>query len=188
MRLASLLILCACLFLAACGGAAEPTPAPTPAEVDTAPPSTPSELGIIAQTVAVPPRGELGYIDTSGTPGVPQPLQFDIVQLEIRSANSSESTIINISSDGTVLRNDVPVQVDPAAIETLCGMLDQINFFQIDGVFAGEGSVTQGNRYFLTVNGSTGSRMITADDQYTPSELLAIFTLIQSLGESAPVE
>ncbi len=190
MRFACLLILSACFFLAACGGAApEPTQPPDSTESSSFDPeSTPSELGVIAQTIAVPPPGQISYMDTSGTPGVRQPLQFDVVQLEIRPAGSAESTIINLSSDGTVLRDGQPVQVDPASIEVLRGLLDQINFYDIQGVFVGEGGTTQGNRYFLTVSGSSGSRMITADDQYTPSELLAIITLIQSLGEGAPAE
>ncbi len=191
MRFVSLFIICACLFLAACGGQPPaPTEAPTPEEttaIDLN--ATPSMLNIIAQTITVPAPGVLSYMDTSGTPEEPpQPLELNLVQLEVRPAGSSERTIITINGDGTALRDGQPIQMDSATLEALRGLIEQINFFNIQGIFVGEGPTTQGNRYYLTVDGSAGSRMITAEDQNTPSELLAIITLIQSIGEGEPAE
>jgi|GEM_PF-1142664 hypothetical protein len=189
LSLFTLCLIAAVFALAACGGTPTPTPTPTEVieeatqQVDSA---TAVPLAEIAQTIAIPAPGTLMPGSGVVTPGETYtPLTFDTVQLEIFNSGLGINYAITVYSDGRIVRDDTETFVSRETVSALAGLLEQIDFFDMQGIFTGDG-VGSGNRYYLTVSGERGSRTVTADDGITPPELLAIISLVQGFGELSP--
>jgi hypothetical protein len=59
--------------------------------------------------------------------------------------------------------------------------LNQIDFYRLQGVFTGP-ALPDGYFYSLTVESAIGSRTLSAQDGYTPPELMELFAFFSDLG------
>ena len=67
----------------------------------------------------------------------------------------------------------------------LDSLLDQLNFFGLQGVFTAPGTSADTYQYSVTVNRAGSSRTIQAEDGFTPPELLQFLTLLSSIATPA---
>ena len=209
------LILIGALFLAACGGNPAPTqvlPTLANSAVDSGTPvqATPSPIGQVptenfeATQAAVPTSApqQRAYESTDeaatrfempipGTliPGAPDPnagLVFDTIHFERTGGISGQPLIIDIKSDGTVTRDGVPSTISPDQVTLIDAILDQINFFGIQGIFEAPGTSADTYQYTVMVSRAGSSLMIRAEDGFTPPELLNFISLLSSIAEPPP--
>ena len=182
MRYGLSLCVTSILLLAACNPSPTQTPAPP-----TAAPSTPTpEVLEQAQQptpfaqVTLPPAGE---IVAPATEDPEAGLVFDLITFTQTGGPNNTELTIELHSDGTLVRNgetSTVSQEDIAAIDT---MLDAVGFFGLEGIFAGPAPNPDVYSYTLTVERGGASRMLTAEDTYTPQELKQLFAAIINLGQ-----
>lgn len=180
-------ILCA-IILAACSGAPQPTATPVP---PTAEPSNPgisdSELAALAATLSAPAASTLVIPDEQETPNAPTAVPIVIDSLFFAQAGgiAGISLTIELHGDGTLIRDGETSTVSAEDVQQIAAQLDQIHFYDLQGIFTGPGSAADAYRYSLSVSSDTGSRTITSEDGMTPPELYAIYDAIRSLGSDS---
>jgi hypothetical protein len=175
--------------LAACSPAPAPTSTATPVPPTSTviPAGTPVPLAEIAQTVVIPAPGQLGYIDTSGTPPPLTPIVFtlDQIQFEVIDNSNGERSLIDIFADGSVTRDGSAYTADPAQVQALIDQLEAIRIYDVQGIFTGSNTSAGPVSYYLTVSGPLGSRSIATQDGFIPPELQAVFDAILAIVDSA---
>lgn len=167
-------------LLAACNGAAAPTATPQPTAVpDTATPEPVQQATPLAVD-NLPPVGEL---ITSATEDPEAGLVFDSIIFTQTGGASSIELTIELRSDGTLIRNGETSTVSQEDVLAIDAMLDEINYFGIQGVFAAAAPNPDVYSYTITVERAGASLMINAQDTYTPVELKELFSAIANLGQ-----
>jgi len=198
MRRNLYLILFGVLFLAACGGGG--TPAPT---ADSSGPTTQSTSASVGETPDLaatqaaqptveqeqrafgtdePPLPIPGTLDASTNIDPEAGLVFDSIQLERTGGVAGQTLTIEVKSDGTFTRDGVPGNISPEQVTLIDNLIDQLNFFGLEGVFVAPGTSADVYRYQVRVSRAGSARMIQAQDGFTPSELIQFFSLLSSLG------
>jgi hypothetical protein len=176
-------ILIGLLLLAACNGTSAPTTVPAPTSE---PPTATSESETIQQVatpfaeITLPPVGELV------APATEDPeagLVFDLIVFTQSGGPSNTELTIELRSDGTLIRNGETSTVSQADITAIDRMLDEIGFFGLQGIFAAAAANPDVYSYTITVDRAGSSRMIVAQDTYTPEELKELFAAILNLGQ-----
>lgn len=197
MRRYHVLFIVLVFILAACGGNA---PAPTadtstvatPETATSAPEqaATPLDQSALATAMSLPeriyetgqptmpPPGQL--INAASTPDPQAGLIFDSIQYQ--QIGDGVTTDVELLSNGTVTRNGAASTITADQVVLIDNLLDQINFFGIQGVFAAPGAGEDVFRYKVTVNRAGASMTIDAQDGFVPPELRELFSLLNSLG------
>jgi hypothetical protein len=214
MRRNLCLILIGTLFLAACGGNAAPTAVLPTVDTSlqtsgTVTPGQPTPIGqeptedFAATQAALPtsvPQVRSYETDEASSgftlpiPGTmiaavtPDPnvgLIFDTVQFVRTGGITGKTLTIDIKSDGSVVRDGVPSTISPDQVTLIDTVIDQLNWFGLDGVFEAPGTSADTYHYSVTVERAGSSRTINAEDGFTPSELLQFFSLLGSINAPA---
>lgn len=194
------LIFIGMLFLAACGGTSASTPettSPTAQAADTTPSplaATPDFASTLTAEPTIdqqvrsfgtdePPLPIPGTIIAPTTPDPDAGLIFDLIILERTGGPTSQPLTIEVRSDGAFTRNDVPGTLSPDQITLIDTIIDQLNFFGLQGVFIAPGTSADTFRYRVTVERAGASRTLQAADGFLPPELAQFLSLLGSLGE-----
>jgi hypothetical protein len=200
------LILIGMFFLAACGGNAPATTVPTADSSVTADSSgtvvpatvaglqpTPdlaatqsAEPTLIVQersfSTDEPPLPIPGTIIAPTTPDPDAGLIFDTILLERTGGLAGIPLTVEVKSDGTVTRDGVTSTISPDQVAFLDNLLDQLNFFGLQGVFTAPGTSADTYHYAVTVERAGSSRTIRAEDGFLPSEMIQLLSLLSDLG------
>ncbi len=180
MRYFLCLALIGVFILAACTGQTAPTQTPQPTQV----PETPTQEIAQQQTtpivqITVPPVGQL---IAAATEDPEAGLVFhDIIFTQARGSNAPDLTI-ELHNDGTLIRNGQTSSVSADQVTAIDNMLDELNFFGIQGVFEAAAPNPDDYVYSITVDRAGSSRTINTQDTYTPEELKNLFAAIIALG------
>jgi hypothetical protein len=145
----------------------------------------PESATIQAFVIATPPPLGTLVIITPVEPEFQNP-GFDSLVFTQQSGVDGPTLRVELYSDGTMIRDGVTSQVSAENIATISQMLNQINFFFMQGQFESVSPPSEAFRYSLTVNSPIASRTIFAEDGLTPPELRTIFSAILGLGEPQP--
>lgn len=177
MRLAACVVLI--LLLAACGAA---TPTPTPTATSSAPDlSGTDEVSVISMTIEVPIPGTLVPGLSNMPRGGRPPIDFDAVYFSRSGGIAGQTLTVELHADGTLIRNEETSSVPEETLTEVNDRLNRIDFYGLQGIFTGFASPDTYS-YNLTVESSIGSRTISAQDGYTPPELLELFDFFSGLG------
>ena len=190
-----LITICAAL-LAACGGKAASTAAPTSAAAvqQSAPTAGPTDSTL--PTEIVPTKGPREYsteevqLPIAGTiipPATKDPdagKLFDSVALNRSGGITGKELNIELKSDGTVTRDGVTSSISADQVKQISDLLDQIGIFGLQGVFQAPGTSADIYTYNLTVNRNGASRTITAQDGYIPPQLADLLQIVSQLGSA----
>ncbi|MEO8610024.1 MAG: hypothetical protein ABI690_19175 [Chloroflexota bacterium] len=210
MRRNLCLILIGTLFLAACGGNAAPT-AVLPTIENTASASSdgtavqgtpvgqePTEDFAATQT-AMPTSVPQERAYETGQPELPIPgtmiaattpdpdagLLFDTIDFERTGGIAGKPLSIQIKSDGTVTRDGVASTITADQVTLIDTVIDQLNFFGLQGMFQAPGTSADTYHYSVTVTRAGSSRKIDAEDGFVPPELQQFFTLLSGIAVPA---
>lgn len=130
----------------------------------------------------LPPVGEIVLAAATAEPDAAnQP--FDYILYTQDGGPSNASIIIEVYGDGRVVRNGESLTASPDAIAAVDQKIKEISFFNIQGIFTTAGAAPDIYRYTLTVESELGSKMIRAQDGYTPQPLLELFSQVVALTE-----
>jgi len=202
MRRNLCLILIAALFLAACGSGGTPVPTaestsptvqatlalvgetPDSAATQTAQPTVEQQQRSFATDE--PPLPIPGTLDASSNPDAEAGLVFDDIQFERTGGIAGETLTIEVKSDGTFTRDGVPGTISPDQVTMIDNMIDQLNFFGLQGIFEAPGTSADVYRYRVRVSRAGSARTIQAQDGFIPPELIQFISLLSSLGAPAP--
>ncbi len=180
MRYRLWLIAICLLALAACTGTTAPTATPEPTVVpDTATPDPVQQV----TPLAVDNLPAVGEMITSATEDPEAGLVFDNIMFTQTGGASNIELTIELRSDGTLIRNGETSTVSQEEVLAIDAMLDELNFFGIQGVFAAAAPNPDVYSYSITVERAGSSLMINAQDTYTPVELKELFAAIVNLGQ-----
>jgi hypothetical protein len=197
-------------FLSACGGNAPATTAPTADSSSvttdsggTAVPATVAGLQATPDFAATqsaeptlivqersfstdePPLPIPGTIIAPTTPDPDAGLIFDTILLERTGGLAGIPLTVEVKSDGTVTRDGVASTISPDQVTFLDNLLDQLNFFGLQGVFTAPGTSADTYHYALTVTRAGASRTIRAEDGFIPSEMVQLLSLLSDLGAAS---
>lgn len=173
------------VILAACG-TPQPTATPAPTATPEPSPMPTDPLAELPMTVEVPIAGTLrpgGGVPQPNT--TPIPFSFDELVYAQSGGLTGRTVVIRLFSDGRVLRDDAESTVSREVVDTIKGLLERIDFYNMQGIFTGPGVGADRFRYSLEVIGPLGSRTISAQDGLTPPELMDVFEAISQLGVEA---
>jgi hypothetical protein len=187
-------ILCA-LILAGCGGGSPPAaPTATPLPPTDVPTDVPpvevgdNQLATMAATsgVTVPLPGTLTVPTQSPDATAAPPIVINSLSFTRSGglAGAPPLTIL-LQGDGTLTRNDETVgQVSAEQMSNIAALLDQIRFYDLEGIFTAPGSSADIYKYTLTVSTPNGSRTLVSQDGMTPAELFEVYNAIIALGDA----
>jgi hypothetical protein len=180
MRYGLTLILTSVLLLSACNGAPAPTATVEPTDVPaTATPEAETQA-TQAPVITIPPVGE---ISRSPTEDPEAGLVFDSIIFTQTGGSTEGELVIEIHSDGTMIRDGETGTISQEDVTRIDDMLDDINFFGIEGIFEAAAANPDAYSYTITVERAGASRMIPAQDTYAPQELKDLFAAILALGQ-----
>ena len=178
MRPILLVAIIGVLLLASCNSAPEPTATPIPPTATEAATATPvanpaDNIGDFEGTLTVPIPGTLAVGSTGGTPMRPRSLVLNQVTFTQTGGAANVNYVIRLQGDGTLTVDGVTSTVSPDQVQQIVALLDQINFYNIQGTFVSGDSAADTYRYALNVDSSIGSRTIFSQDGLTPPETSA---------------
>lgn len=136
--------------------------------------------GVPVQPGDLPPVGEIGY-GSDADPDID--LIFDEVRL-VRSGGPTNNTLdLQIFQDGSVLRDgQLFTNIGPQGVIELDTRLDEINIFEIRGLFAASNPPSGAFQYALTVNRAGVSITFQMDDRLMPAPLSLLVSDILNLA------
>lgn len=144
-----------------------------------------TEDPISAARVNIQPPGTIVAPATEDPdPNAGQP--FDIIQYEQTGGINDITLTVEVRSDGTVIRDGETLTVAPAEINALNALLEEIDFYNIQGQFTVAGSSQEIYYYRVTVSRGGSDIMIRAQDGYTPDDLLRLFSALSLIGTGQP--
>jgi hypothetical protein len=180
MRYGLTLIMVSVLLLAACNGTAAPTQTAVPTDVPATSTPEAETQATQAPVITIPPVGEMS---TSPTEDPQAGLVFDSIIFTQTGGSSNAELTIEIHSDGTLIRDGETSTISQEDVTRIDDMLDEINFFGIEGIFEATAPNPDAYSYTITVERAGASRMIPAQDTYAPQELKDLFAAILALGQ-----
>lgn len=165
--------------------AAAPDNTPDTTENEAVPPAVDdpeaTEDPLVAANVVLPLPGTIAPPATQDAMNPAS--HFSSIIFQQTGGPNNLNLIIEIYRDGRVVRDGVTTSITPDRIAALNTALQAINFFGIQGQFTVPGAGEDVYVYRVTVEQDDGaSRMITAQDGYTPPELLEIFATLSTIG------
>lgn len=189
MRLRFVILFIAGL-LAACGSpTAEPTipageqtaPEGATAQPPTAEPTLPVPERRIVTDVPLPIPGTL--VAAPATEDPEAGTVFTRILYEQSGGLTGQTLTIEVRGDGSVTRNGAASAITPAQVEQLNDILNQLNFFGLQGAFTAPGTGADIITYQVTVERAGSERTIVAQDGFIPPALGAFFTVLSALGQ-----
>jgi Emfourin len=178
------------LLLAACGGS--PTAAPTAnnagvdqttaptAEAATPVPATvaPREYSTAEATLPIP-----GTLSAPATEDPDAGKVFDTLTFARTGGVAAQPLNIQLTGAGVLTRDGAVSQLSADQVAQIVKVLDEINFFGLDGVFTAPGTSADAYHYELTVERDGASRTLKAEDGFIPPELAQLIGQISALGQ-----
>lgn len=173
------------LLLAACQQEQPPAPTldtslATPAAANAAPtnpPQQPREL-VTGQPQMIP-----GTVSAPATEDPMAGTPFERILFTRSGGVVGQTLTVEILGDGTVTRNGETSQISPEQVQQITDVLDQLDFFGLQGVFTAPGTGADIYQYSITVDRADGSsRTIKAQDGLTPQQMMALFTVLAEIG------
>lgn len=207
-----MLLIAAALLLAACATASTETPAlptlaetqpvsntvptdaqPTPdtlqptldpgATVDPAAQETPTVSALQQAIALLPPPGTMQVPVTEEPDPNATPVPFFNITYTETGGLSNTELLVDIFSDGRVIRNGTETSIPPETIAQLNQAIHDLNFFAIQGQFTMPGAGLDVYNYNVRVELQDGrARSLDAQDRVTPPELLRLFSLLRNIG------
>ncbi len=173
------------LVLAACGGAPPTaTPAPPTAVPPTAAPANIS-VATMAATMGLPlPGTAIIPNQPASSASTPELTSFTDITFSQTGGIANLSLTIDLHGDGTLIRDGKTSTVTPTDIKAINTLLDQIHFFDLQGIFMGPGATSDSYTYSVTVTTADRSRTIQSQDGLTPPQLNQLYDAIRSLNNS----
>ncbi len=198
MRKMGILLVLVMLVLAACGGggdtddtgdAGEGEQTDIPSEGDEIPLDTgevtPTDNPYIVIVTPRSPEDEFalevplpGTLVASATEDPDAALIFDRIVLTRTGGPTGETLEIELLSDGTIIRNGVTGATTYERIIVIDDIIDELNFFGMQGALIGPGGDSEVYRYTIRVYRGDSNRMITAEDGYIPNEFQRLLSTI----------
>lgn len=133
--------------------------------------------------IVIPPPGEIVLAAATEEPdAAAQPFEYILYTQDGGPANAS--IVIEVFGDGRVVRNGESISASAEDIAALDQKVKEIRFFNIQGIFTTAGASEDLYRYTITVESELGSKMIRAQDGYTPQPLLELFSQVVALTEA----
>ncbi|MEQ8672208.1 MAG: hypothetical protein RLP44_10360 [Aggregatilineales bacterium] len=136
-----------------------------------------------------PPVGVLGAASTEEPiPGEARASGFDYIFYEQSGGINDETLRIEVYSDGRVtLDGESVAPARSAEIEAIATLMDEINFFGMQGTFLGPAATDDTYYYRMGASQNEGlSRLIQARDGFMPPEIIRLFALVRGLVEDIP--
>ncbi len=189
MRFGYVVLLIAGL-LAACGSpTTEPTTPPNdqtaPESATTQPPTAEPTLPLperrIVTDVPLPIPGTLIAAPATEDPSAGE--IFTRILYEQSGGIAGRSLTIEVRGDGTVTRNGAVSTISPAQVEQLNDIINQLNFFGLQGAFTAPGTSADIITYQVTVERAGSERTIVAQDGFIPGPLDAFLSVLGTLGQ-----
>ncbi len=200
MRYALILMLLSSLFLAACGGGgddATPVPdaattAPQP-NIEVSPEVSDATQQVLTEVTEVPTAflpapGVLAAapVTEEPTPEDGSPIQptsgFDTVVLAQTGGPNNITLVIEVYSDGRVVTNGSESTASADKIAALGQVIDEINFFNVQGTFLGAPGREDIYRYQIAVTRGDLARSIQAQEGFLPPEIVNLIAVISDLA------
>ncbi len=178
------------LVLAGCSGAAQPTPtatlAPTAGTTAEGVPTANNPQVQLAATINAPIPGTIVHSSTGQTPNAPtqSPIPFDTLSFTQTGGIAKISLTITLNRDGTLVRDGKTSTVTPDQVKQISDLLNQMDFFHLNGQFVSIGGSADSYRYTLTVTSGGDSNTIVSDDSLTPPQLFTLYNAIRALNNS----
>lgn len=142
------------------------------------PPATATLVGEGA--LPIPGPGTLVASETED-PGIPP--GFDLITLEQTGGLNNVSLDIEIMSDLTVMINGQgPFAISQETVDQLGVMVDDLNFFGLQGTFLGPSASEETYRYRVSVSSGDIARAINAQDGFIPEQFARFLSTIQSVA------
>lgn len=195
--LLSITVLALVLVLAACNGGTS-TPAPTtdpnaavvtPGDASTTEADGGERATLPPVWTQAPREFETGQapLPVPGTLEAPQQdeeigLVFDKVLFERTGGLAGTPLTIEILQNGNVTRDGVASTIGAGQITQIDNLIDQMNFFYIEGVFTSAGSNADIYHYRITVDRNGASRTVDAEDNLLPQPLRELISTLMDIG------
>ena len=109
-------------------------------------------------------------------------LVFDELYFSQTGGIAGTTLMIYIYPDGRVLRDDVEYRITPEEVSAIDDMLDEMNFFGMQGTFTSAGGGRDTYTYELSVARAGNTRNIVAEDGLIPPELMQLFSVLLEAG------
>jgi hypothetical protein len=189
------------LALAACGGGGDKATDAPVQDATSDPNASAGDSGDVIAEILTPqpeiqPQGVPG--DDEGALEVPLPgtlvasatedpdagLIFDQITFTMSGGANDTSFTVELLQNGTVTRDGVVSQVGTDVVYEIDAMLDELNFFGLQGSYLGPPADEDVYQYRIEVVRGGASRLINAQDGYLPTELKALFARLADLGLS----
>ncbi len=198
MRLFTGLLLFCALLMTACGGApSAPTDAPLPTmmSIDLGGTATADAAATAAVQQPIPTVGPRDY-ELTGVADIPLPgtlvyaatedpnmgVTFDSIYFE-RTGGTDGPLTMEVRGDGTVVRNGEAIApLNSVQVGQITSLIDEINFFNILGVFTAAGTSPNAVQYSITVDRGGSSSSIQAVRELAPRQLIRLFQLLEGIG------
>ncbi len=113
-------------------------------------------------------------------------LIFDEIYFTQTGGRGDIPLVIRIFSDGRVLRDDQPYQITQEEVRAIDDILDEIDYFGMQGTFTSSGGNPNAYTYELSIARGDDTRNIVAEDGLIPPELMELFSLLLEAGLSRP--
>jgi hypothetical protein len=127
-----------------------------------------------------------GTLVASATEDPEAGLIFDKITFVLKGGPQDVHTVIELVSDGNFTRDGVPGMTTPDVVLEIDTMIDQVNFFGMQNTFLGPPADENEYSYQMIVERAGASRMVNAQDGFTPNEILQLFGKISNLGNEPP--
>ncbi|NWF69631.1 MAG: hypothetical protein HXY40_11150 [Chloroflexi bacterium] len=137
-----------------------------------------SGANVGAATIVPPQPGVLATVPATEDPEAA--LVFDSLNFVVTGGGTT--TIIDIFSDGRVLRDGVEYRITPEEVTAIDDMLDAVNFFNLQGTFVSAGGQPGAYQYSLSVERAGSVVTLNAEDGLVPRELQELFSLLLQAG------
>jgi hypothetical protein len=112
-------------------------------------------------------------------------LTFDYIFFQQTGGSENTTTVVEIYSDGRVVRDGETFTVSQNVITQLDQMIDSLNFFGLQGTMLGPPGPETSYRYRVGVTRGAETRAINAQDGFIPDEFAAF---LGSIRNAANVE
>ncbi len=153
------------------------------ATLDPAAGETPT-ISAIQQAIALlPPPGTMQVPVTEEPDPNATPVPFFNVTYTETGGAANVNLLVDIFADGRVIRNGVETTIPPETIAEINRVIDELQFFAIEGQFTMPGTGLEVYNYNVRVELQDGSaRSLDAQDRVTPPELLRLFRMLRNIG------
>jgi hypothetical protein len=131
-----------------------------------------------APTIPPPAVGTIATALPTEDPDVG--LIFD--EIYFSQTGGGTTLVVQVYPDGRVLRDGQQFSIAQDQVAVIDTLLDEINFFGMQGVFTSVGGSPNAYSYELSVSRGEASRSIIAEDGLIPPDLQRLFSLLLEAG------